>query len=416
MVNMSNNLKLRLGTSFFNRIATFAIAPFMTLYFATTIGVRSASIIAIFQIAISYVSNIVGGYIGDTFNEKKLLLNGQLTHGGLQFLLAYELLFKIDSWFIVATYLLSMFVGNIYKSTFSSLLVASVNDDNRKFAFTVDYLSVNLAMAIGMIIGSITFNGLQYIVFITSGTVIVGIALILNKWYKAEPTENMANVTSDSSSLLIQFKKLIEGYKAPLMDHAFRSFVLGVSLISSVQFALQNGISVNLKQHFTPVTILNSIKLDGIKMFSWLQIENVIIIVFLTMVVFSIFKLTKISLNISLAIVIFVFSYGSMFATQNWIILLLLGFIGALAELIIMPEFQAKQSKLIPLDKKSTYVSFNQLGNYLSQLLAAVGLYIYSLFGVNVTMTYTIVIGIVGLLIIRPSFVDRKSLTTYHAK
>lgn len=399
MVNMSNNLKLRLSTSFFNRIATFAIAPFMTLYFATSIGVKMASLIAIFQIATAYLSNFIGGYIGDTFDEKKLLLRGQLTHGILQFVLAYELLFKINSWIIVVTYLLSMFIGNIYKSTFSSLLVASVNDENRKFAFTVDYLSVNLALAVGMILGSITFNGLQYIVFIASGTIIVGISIVLNKWYQVEQSESVKSSTS--ANLLINLKQLVEGYKIPLMDKAFRSFVIGVSLISSVQFALQNSISVNLKEHFTPIIIFNSIKLDGIKMFSWLQIENVIIIVFLTMVVFSIFNVSKIKLNISLAIVIFIASYGLMLATKNWVPLLILGLIGSLAELIIMPEFQAKQSKLIPIDKKSTYVSFNQLGNYLSQLLAAVGLYIYSLLGVNTTMIYTILVGILGLVIIR---------------
>lgn len=400
MKSMSNNLKLRLGSSFFNRIASFAIAPFMTLYFAITVSVKIASILAMLQIIIAYTSNFIGGYVGDQYDEKKVLFYGQTVHGLIQLFMALEMYHHV-SWVLVAiTYMISVFIGNLYKSTLSSLLVASVTDHNRKFAFTLDYLSVNIALAFGMVLGSLTFNGLQYIVFVFSGIVILLIGIILNKWYIIEESEK--NKVTSHEKLQVQFKNLFKGYKYPLKDKAFRGIVLGVSLVSSVQMALQNGISVNLKENFKTTIIFNTIQLNGIKMFSWLQIENVALIIILTMIVFKFLSVKNSYINVLCGGVVFILIYSSMFLSLNWIVLFTLGLIGTICETLIMPEFQAVQSKLIPLDRKSTYVSFNQLGNYLSQLIAAIGLYVYAEAGVSLAALFTLIFGVIGIWLVVP--------------
>lgn len=400
MKSMSNNLKLRLGSSFLNRIASFAIAPFMTLYFAVTVSVKVASILAMVQIVVAYTSNFVGGYVGDQYNEKKVLFYGQTIHGIIQLFMAFAM-YQHFSWILVViTYMISVFIGNLYKSTLSSLLVASVNEDNRKFAFTLDYLSVNIALAFGMILGSLTFNGLQYIVFIFSGIVILLIGVVLNKWYVVEKSE--INKIVSHEGLRVQFKNLFTGYKYPLKDKAFRGIVLGVSLVSSVQMALQNGISVNLKEHFRTTLIFGNIHLNGIKMFSWLQIENVALIIILTMIVFKFLSVKSSYVNVLYGGIVFILIYSLMFLSLNWVVLFILGLIGTICETLIMPEFQSVQSKLIPLDRKSTYVSFNQLGNYLSQLIAAIGLYVYAEAGVSLAAIFTLIFGVIGVWLVVP--------------
>ncbi|QPI45383.1 MFS transporter [Weissella paramesenteroides] len=400
MKSMSNNLKLRLGSSFLNRIASFAIAPFMTLYFAVTVSVKVASILAMVQIVVAYTSNFVGGYVGDQYNEKKVLFYGQTIHGIIQLFMAFAM-YQHFSWILVViTYMISVFIGNLYKSTLSSLLVASVNEDNRKFAFTLDYLSVNIALAFGMILGSLTFNGLQYIVFIFSGIVILLIGVVLNKWYVVEKSE--INKIISHEGLRVQFKNLFTGYKYPLKDKAFRGIVLGVSLVSSVQMALQNGISVNLKEHFRTTLIFGNIHLNGIKMFSWLQIENVALIIILTMIVFKFLSVKNSYVNVLYGGIVFILIYSLMFLSLNWVVLFILGLIGTICETLIMPEFQSVQSKLIPLDRKSTYVSFNQLGNYLSQLIAAIGLYVYAEAGVSLAAIFTLIFGVIGVWLVVP--------------
>lgn len=400
MPAMSKNLKLRLICSFFNRIASFAITPFMTLYFAVNINVKAASLIAITQIIIAYSSNFIGGYIGDHFDEKKVLFRGQTVHALLQFMLAGLMYIHAIPTTIVMMYFISIFVSNLYKSTFSSLLVASVNEENRKLSFTIDYLGLNVALAIGMILGALTFNNTQYIVFLVSGFIILSIGFVLNHWYESD-TQNTAQ-TIPRLALKEQFKELLRGYKQPLQDAPFRNMAIGVSLIYSVQLALPNGISVNLKEQFQTVTLFNSIQLTGIKMFTWLQIENVAAILLLTMVIFAYFSVNISYKRLMAVIIIFIITYAYMFLSLNWGILLTLGLIGSICEALIMPEFQAIQSKLIPLDKKATYVSFNQLGSYLSQLITAIGLYVLAAFGPSIAAIFSLLFGIIGILLVKP--------------
>lgn len=196
-----------------------------------------------------------------------------------------------------------------------------------------------------------------------------------------------------------QFKELLRDYKQPLQDAPFRNMSIGVSLIYSVQLALPNGISVNLKEPFQTVTLFNSIQLTGIKMFTWLQIENVAAILLLTMVIFAYFSV-NISYKRLMAVIIITYAY--MFLSLNWGILLTLSLIGSICEALIMPEFQAIQSKLIPLDKKVTYVSFNQLGSYLSQLITAMGLYVLAAFGPSIAAIFSLLFGIIGILLVKP--------------
>lgn len=61
-----------------------------------------------------------------------------------------------------------------------------MNEENRKLSFTIDYLGLNVALAIGMILGALTFNNTQYIVFLVSGFIILSIGFVLNHWYESD--------------------------------------------------------------------------------------------------------------------------------------------------------------------------------------------------------------------------------------
>ena len=72
--NLPQNIKVRLGTSFFNRMASSSVMPFMALYFAHELNKIWAGVFLIFTVLITFVANLLGGYLSDRFKRKKILL------------------------------------------------------------------------------------------------------------------------------------------------------------------------------------------------------------------------------------------------------------------------------------------------------------------------------------------------------
>lgn len=68
------NVKVRLLTSFFQRALSSAVLPFMALFFAAEWNKVMAGIFLVLTVMISFIFNLIGGYISDRFNRKKILL------------------------------------------------------------------------------------------------------------------------------------------------------------------------------------------------------------------------------------------------------------------------------------------------------------------------------------------------------
>lgn len=69
--DLPQNIKLRLITSFFNRIAFNAVMPFIALFFAHEVNKVFAGSLLLLSVGINFATNLVGGYIATVFAEKR---------------------------------------------------------------------------------------------------------------------------------------------------------------------------------------------------------------------------------------------------------------------------------------------------------------------------------------------------------
>lgn len=65
------NIKVRLITSFLNRTVSSSVMPFMALFFAQEKGKIWAGSFLIVTVFISFIVNLIGGYISDRFPRKR---------------------------------------------------------------------------------------------------------------------------------------------------------------------------------------------------------------------------------------------------------------------------------------------------------------------------------------------------------
>lgn len=397
-MKMSKNLRLRLITSFLNRAASFAIVPFMAIFLVTIFGLKTAGIIGVIQVVISYASNLIGGYLGDTYDAHHLIFWTQITQAITQFVIGILILCSASVWAIIVLYFVNIVVSNMYKSTFTSLLIASVNEVNKNKAYMWDYISVNISLAVGVSIGALLFGKLQYLVFMISATVVLIVALTLNYAFDYTIIGQKTN-HSHYSTFKNEISNLINSYKTPIKDTVFLKYVLGTALITASPFALDTLGQVHFNQYFSSDTLRFWGITNGTQLFGLTQIENVIII-FVGTVIFSKYIHEVKNKTLLIMLVVYVLSYNVVYNSNNIEIIIVMIFMGSIAELGYASFIQSMQVELIPNEHRAKYLSFNSLGNYISKLIGSLSLIVLSTSNMLITTLILLTFSLIGVFMV----------------
>ncbi|WP_129045117.1 MFS transporter [Companilactobacillus metriopterae] len=391
MSNLSSNLKIRLSTSFMSRTIGSSIAPFMTLYFANIFGSYIAGILLAVQYILGYFFNILGGYLGDITEESQFLIFCLLSHGISLILLSITVMFNLNTIIMVLLFFISVSISNLYKATFNSLLISETTSENREVAFTIDYLSLNVSLAIGVILGSAFFINYSQYFFGISGLITLIIAYLLNNYFSFE--------NSKKNLEYVNLRSVLKSYSVPLLDYTFVKFVIGFGMVSSVTLVLSNSLLIFIEKYNITLRFIN-LNLIGTNIFSVLQIENIVIVVAITPIAIKFFKNRYLKKTTLLGAFFLIITYSLTLLTFNkpyFLILLLL--IGTIAELIFVPGAQSIQASLIPLERKSSYSAINLFSNNIAQGIASFGVSVVGL-GFMVSFVYTFAFGLLGFFVL----------------
>ncbi|MGM2732059.1 MFS transporter, partial [Bacillus cereus group sp. Bce005] len=140
------NIKVRLITSFFNRAVTSAVMPFMALFFAQEINKVWAGLFLILTVMLSFFSNLIGGYISDRFQRKKILLLTSFS-STLMFLFMTLSLYPTDKmiWLFAIAYVGFIITSSLGRPSMQAIIIDSTTPENRKAVYTIDYWLMNLS-------------------------------------------------------------------------------------------------------------------------------------------------------------------------------------------------------------------------------------------------------------------------------
>ncbi|OIK05538.1 MFS transporter [Bacillus sp. MUM 13] len=389
----SRNIKLRLVSSFLNRIATFATIPFMAIYFTSEIGKALTGTLITISIILYFFSNLVGGYLADRFPRKKILIIGQLLHISFQAGMAICIHPSIKATaLLVPLFLLNGIANNLYKPAFSAIIIDSTNTKNRKDVYTYDYWLINLSLALGTTIGGLLFKKYFFELFIISTLVLLFIAIMLNKYLiYTDPTQERIKKNI--------FLDLINNYTIALKDSNWIKFVVSGATIFAAEFSLGNYVGVRLSQEFHTLN-LGKFELDGVRMLSTIQIENTIIILLLTFLITNFSKKFNEKRVFVTGLLMYVIGYGLVASFNHILPLLIASLIASIGELLYAPIRQAKQAELIPNNKRGSYLAFGALSNHGGSIIASLGLILGAYVQSPWISFYIISLGILGTLLV----------------
>lgn len=358
------NIKVRLITSFFNRAIGSSVMPFMALFFAQYKGAVWAGIFLAITVIISFFINFIGGYISDRFPRKKIIILSSAS-SALMFGLMTVSLLPEQKWIVLfaISYVVFTITSSLGRPAVHAIIIDSTTPENRKSVYALDYWLVNLAMAIGAALGGLLYVNHQLELFITLTIVSISLPLAYGIWLKDTRVKLLEKKHENI------FIDLFHNYKVAFQDKPFVMVVAGSMFILAAELSLNSYIGVRLAEEFKSVFIGN-FEVAGVRMLSFLNIENMLMVVALT---FFVTKMTdKFSPRKMLLLGLLLYSAGYTIVTSAnvWYVLILFNAIATIGELIYSPIANAENANMMPEDKRGSYSAFANLGFNGADLIA----------------------------------------------
>lgn len=369
LINMAwkdypQNIKVRLITSFFNRAIGSSVMPFMALFFAQYKGAVWAGIFLAITVIISFFINFIGGYISDRFPRKKIIILSSAS-SALMFGLMTVSLLPEQKWIVLfaISYVVFTITSSLGRPAVHAIIIDSTTPENRKSVYALDYWLVNLAMAIGATLGGLLYVNHQLELFITLTIVSISLPLAYGIWLQDTRVKLLEKKHENI------FIDLFHNYKVAFQDKPFVMVVAGSMFILAAELSLNSYIGVRLAEEFKSVFIGN-FEVAGVRMLSFLNIENMLMVVALT---FFVTKMTdKFSPRKMLLLGLLLYSAGYTIVTSAnvWYVLILFNAIATIGELIYSPIANAEKANMMPEDKRGSYSAFANLGFNGADLIA----------------------------------------------
>lgn len=358
------NIRVRLITSFFNRAVSMAVMPFMALFFAEEMGKVWAGLFLVTTVLISFIVNLVGGYISDRFPRKKVLLVTSSLNAFMFLLMTISLLPSNKLvWLFAAAYTAFTVTSSLGRPAMHAIIIDSTTPENRKAVYAIDYWMVNLSMAIGTALGGLMYVGHKVELFllltITSSLLPVAYKIWLKDTRVAQLKKQHQNV----------FYDLFQNYKVAFQDLPFVKVVIGSMFVFAAEFSLNSYIGVRLAETFDPVS-LGEFEIGGVRMLSLLNIQNMLLVVCFTFIINRFTNRFKKEQVLLTGLIIYAIGYVTMTAANTWYILIAFSIIATVGELVYSPVRNAEQANMMPEDKRGSYSAFSNLSFSGADLLA----------------------------------------------
>jgi len=343
-------IKVRLITSFFNRSVSFAIMPFMALLFVKAFNEWIAGLFLISLVFLGYIVGLLGGYLADRFSRKRLLvLTSSLTAA---MFLTMTVSLTIDQMLVfMVAYTVFTVTSNLGRPAMSAIIIDATTPENRKAVYALDYWLINLSIAIGTALGGWLYVSNQLLLFWiltgTSATLPIAYAIFL-----ADTKQ-----TWKRQRLRLVFVDIFESYRIAWQDRPFVKVVFGTMCILAAEFSMGSYVAVRLADSFEPITLENW-TINGVRMMSFIQIENTLIVVALTFVIQRFASRFSNKQALLGGLLLYMIGYAVITSANSMTLLLGFMLIATFVELLYSPVLNTEQANMMPEDRRGAYSAF----------------------------------------------------------
>lgn len=323
----------------------------MAIFFTDNGSRLIASIVIIISIIINFISSFIGGILDKYISYKKLIILGTIFSGLMFIIIGILILYNISKniIFIAIFFNLYHFFYGVIGPARDTMLMNIINKDNKDKVYRYQYWILNLSVAIGSIIGGLFFQKYTTYIFIIGGILIIVNSMIMCIYMK--------ELKIDKPTLNNKKYNMKVHYISVLKNKKFLSLILGYSMLMLLENSFTSYTSVYLNKNFST----SLLQLDGLKVFSLLNVINTLIVVLLT------FKIGKLNIKIKeskiilISVLIYVIGYTVLSYSLNIYILILAMVLASIGEIIYNPLYNAKKYTLTPNKDRNFYSAISRI-------------------------------------------------------
>nr|WP_251131836.1 MULTISPECIES: MFS transporter [Exiguobacterium] len=356
--------------------------PFITVYFAQTLGVKLAGLLMTVPPLFLLVGSLIGGSLADEIGRRPVMLVGTFSQGILFFVFALSTNAYVD----YITYIGIGFMGAAYKPASSAMVADLVPTEHLRNVFATFTASNNIGAVLGPIFGAALF-------FEYRQELLLGCALILFIYggMLAVLTSETRPV-STAKKVATTFRIQGRSYATILNDPLFRLYLIaGVfALIPIMQLDVYLPVYL-IEQSETIIDVSNTV------LFGWLVAYNGFLFVIFIIPVTRSFRLWDEGRILVLST--FLSGFGTFlvaFSSNVWY-LIIVTTIFTFGELIRSPVSQSFVSRYAPIESRGQYLAADTLQNTIGKFLAPVTVFASGFLSPLVVFTLILLSAIIGM-------------------
>lgn len=389
--NLPHNMWIIFFTTLINRSGTMVL-PFLTLYLTTREGLSAgdAGLVIAFYGAGALITAPLSGKLSDKIGPL-LLMKLSLMATGL-FLFIYS--FVNQFYLILALTFVLAIISESFRPANLSIISQVVSQKQRRSAFALNRLAINIGMSVGPVIGGmltlINFSLIFYIDGLTS--ILAGIFLVFSKWQtirSKEDTEHEKTIINEIvDSKVFKDKKYI----------LFLVFILPIPLVYF--------------QHLGafPLFLVHDLGL-ATSVYGMIFAINTIMIIFIEVPLNNLMNDWNERKSLALGALLTGAGFGAMALADNLTMIIITTVIWTFGEMIFFPVSASHVSSLAPEKKRGEYMGYYQMMFSIAFLFGPwLGTLVFEYFGAAVLWTATLILGLASALILLKSEKNKLSM------
>ena len=291
--------------SLINNMGNF-VYPLLTMYLTYKIGLE-AGLVGTF-VAISSVLGLIGSLIGGKLIDKVGRKSIFIIFRSISALCILSCGFIENFYIFIMFIMISSLVTGITSPFYSTIITDLTSGEKRKTAFFLEYMAMNIGMAVGPLLAAFLFNNFLKFLFIgDSITTFISIVLV----WRFVPETFAKNDKSIDSKVNT---KLEQGEEGGLLTALIkRPTMIIFSMIMVIYFLVFSQYNFGLSLQLGDIFGENA----AIK-FGWLMTVNTVLCSIMPMFLAPLFKKIKPSLCISLGGILYFIGFGMIYKINSF--------------------------------------------------------------------------------------------------
>ncbi|MGH4122421.1 MAG: MDR family MFS transporter [Clostridium sp.] len=307
-----------------NSMGSF-VHPFLTLFLTINLGL-GAETVGLFLMMAAFSSipgSLIGGKLADHIGRKKIIIIFQ----GLAALCLIPCAFLGKSLMIPYLLILSSFFGGAAQPPNSAMMADLTNTKNRKAAYSLLYLGINIGFSLGPLIAGFLYNHHLKILFLGDAATTI-LSLILVAVFVEETLPTKENKEDEViNEFYNENEKAQEGsLLSVLLKRPYLIAFATVSMIYSFMYS-QFGF-------ITPIQMRKLFSIDGPKLYGSIMAINGLVVVTMTTVIAALTKKLRPILNITLAGLFFSVGFGMLFLAKTFTVFVISTIVWTIGEIL----------------------------------------------------------------------------------